>query len=73
VAVLHELPPRIMRHLASMTAPSPQSVTLHIAGGVTIVWGGTDRPGEKSRELSILMRTRALFYDVSAPGTAVTG
>jgi hypothetical protein len=28
---------------------------------------------EKSRELALLMRTHARSYNVSAPGTAVTG
>jgi hypothetical protein len=40
---------------------------------VTIVWGGTGEPAAKSRELAILMRGHARYYDVSDPRTAVTG
>jgi len=47
-------------------------VTLRLANGVVIVWGDTSRPGEKAKELTLLMRTHARTYDVSAPGTAVT-
>ena len=47
-------------------------MTLRLARGVTVVWGGTDRPAEKARELALLMRTHARTYNVSAPGTAVT-
>jgi len=71
-AVLRELPAPVARSVRQVSAPSPQEVTLHLPGGVTIVWGGTGRPAEKRRELDILMRTHARFYDVSAPGTAVT-
>lgn len=71
-AVLRELPAGISRSVTQVSAPDPQGVTVHLPGGVTIVWGGTDRPTEKRRELAILMHTHARFYDVSAPGTAVT-
>jgi cell division protein FtsQ len=71
-AVLRELPPRIARRVAVVTAPTPADVSLQLANGVVIVWGDTSRSAEKARELALLMRTHARLYDVSAPGTAVT-
>jgi hypothetical protein len=47
-------------------------VSLQLANGVVIVWGDSSRAAEKARELTLLMRTHARRYDVSAPGTAVT-
>lgn len=70
--VLHELPRYLGRSVVSMQAPSATEVTLRLAHGITIVWGGTDRATQKSRELAVLMRTHAHTYNVSAPGTAVT-
>jgi cell division protein FtsQ len=71
-AVLGELPARLRSSVQSVTAPSPDQVTLRLSGGVTVLWGGTDRAAAKAEELTVLMRTRARYYDVSAPGTAVT-
>ena len=71
--VLHELPRYLARSVVSVQAPSATEVTLRLARGTTIVWGGTDRAAQKSRELAVLMRTHARTYNVSAPGTAVTG
>jgi cell division protein FtsQ len=70
--VVRELPRYLARELVSVQAPSSTEVTLRLGDGVSIVWGGTDRPAEKAKELGILMRTHARSYDVSAPGTAVT-
>lgn len=72
-AVLHELPRSLARSVLAVQAPSASEVTLKLARGVTVVWGGTDRPAEKARELALLLRTHARAYNVSAPGTAVTG
>ncbi len=66
-------PARIGRLVLSVAAPSADAVTLHLRGGVTVLWGGIDRPSEKAAELKILMRTKARSYDVSDPATAVTG
>ena len=63
----------LARSVVSLQAPSSTEVTLRLARGITIVWGGTDRAAQKSRELAVLMRTHARTYNVSAPGTAVTG
>jgi cell division protein FtsQ len=70
-AVLGELPARIRRSVESVTAPSPDQVTLQLAGGITIVWGGTGQASAKSEELTVLMRTHSHYYDVSAQGTVV--
>jgi cell division protein FtsQ len=71
-AVLRELPRSIRPSVVSVTAPSPDQVTLRLASGVTIVWGGPDDAAAKARELAILMPTGARYYDVSGSATAVT-
>jgi len=70
-AVLGELPDRVRRSVESVTAPSPDQVTLQLASGITVVWGSTGGASAKSEELSVLMRTRSHYYDVSAQGTVV--
>jgi len=69
-AVLGELPANLRAAVESVTAPSPDQVTLHLAGGITVLWGGTDRASAKAAELGALMPTRLHYYDVSAPGSA---
>jgi len=71
-AVLGELPARLRASVISVTAPSPDQVTLRLARGVTVLWGGTGSAQEKAEELGLLLPTHASYYDVSAPGTAVT-
>jgi cell division protein FtsQ len=71
--VLQELPRYLARSVVTVQAPSASEVTLKLARGVTVVWGGTDRPAQKARELALLMNAHARTYNVSAPGTAVTG
>jgi cell division protein FtsQ len=71
--VLHELPRYLARSVVTVQAATASEVTLKLTRGITVVWGGTDRPAEKARELALLMRTHARTYNVSAPGTAVTG
>ena len=73
VTVLRQLPPSIRRLVRAVAAPSPDAVTLSLRGGITVIWGGTDRSAAKAAELKILMRTKALSYDLSDPNTAVTG
>jgi cell division protein FtsQ len=73
VTVLRQLPPSIRRLVRAVAAPSADAVTLDLRRGVTVLWGGTDRPAAKAAELAILMRVNASFYNVANPGTAVTG
>ena len=73
VTVLDGLPRRIRVLVRSVAAPSADAVTLDLRGKVTVLWGGTDRAAAKAAELRILMPTRARSYNVSDPGTVVTG
>ena len=68
-AVLSELPAPVRRSVISVTAPAPDQVTLRLAGGITVLWGGTGRAGVKAQELTVLMRQHLHYYDVSAPGS----
>jgi cell division protein FtsQ len=70
--VLRELPPPIAHRVQVVTAASASDVSVRLTGGMVIVWGSPRRPAQKARELAVLMRTHARYYDVSAPGTAVT-
>ena len=71
-AVLAEFPAELRHSVASITAPNPDQVTLELSNGVTILWGNAGDASDKAKELSLLMRTRAHYYDVSAPGTVMT-
>jgi len=73
VTVLRQLPPSIRARVQAVAAPSADAVTLDLRRGITVLWGGTDRPAAKAAELAILMRTKATFYNVASPDTAVTG
>ncbi len=68
-AVLGELPATLRHSVTSVSAPEADQVTLHLAGGITVLWGDTGRPGVKARELTVLMRGHMRYYDVSAPGS----
>ena len=57
--------------MASVTAPDPDQVTLRLAGGITVLWGGTDRAAAKAAELTVLMRAHMHYYDVSAQGSVL--
>jgi cell division protein FtsQ len=71
-AVVAALPARLRSSVTSVTAPSPDQVTLQLTGGVMVVWGDADDAAAKAAELAILMQTHARYYDVSSPATAVT-
>jgi cell division protein FtsQ len=71
-AVLRQLPARLRSLVESVTAPSASDVTLRLRGGITVVWGGPAQTRVKAAELTVLMRTKARYFDVSDPATAVT-
>ena len=78
--VLAELRPWLAKQVARVsvvqatgsTDAAGQQVILHLTDGKTVLWGGSDRAGQKNRELAILLPGKARFVDVSAQGTVVT-
>ncbi|HEY1622569.1 MAG TPA: FtsQ-type POTRA domain-containing protein [Streptosporangiaceae bacterium] len=70
-AVLRELPESMRFSVKSVAVPGGQ-VTLTLTDGEKVVWGGPGRSAAKVQVLAILMRTHARYYDVSAPGVAMT-
>jgi cell division protein FtsQ len=70
-AVLSELPASMRTSVKFVSVPYDQ-VTLAMTDGETVVWGGADRSAAKVQVLAILMRTHARYYNISAPGVAMT-
>jgi cell division protein FtsQ len=84
-AVLAELPAWLSRVVTDVAVTSggatgsveeasvpAGSVVLHLNGGKTVAWGGPGMASLKARELAILMRDPASYFDVTDPETVVT-
>ncbi|HEV3069134.1 MAG TPA: FtsQ-type POTRA domain-containing protein [Streptosporangiaceae bacterium] len=71
-AVLAELPRHAARQVRDVTTGGPNDVSVKLANGAIVVWGGPERARVKARELRVLMRRQARVYDVSGVGTAMT-
>jgi cell division protein FtsQ len=69
--VLRQLPPALRARIRSVSASSASAVTLHLSGGVTVLWGGAGHAAQKWAELKLLFKTHARVYDISDPSTAV--
>ena len=67
-----ELPARLAAKVRSIAAPTADTVTLYLRHGRTVVWGDASQTAMKARELAILMRGRARYFDVSDPRAVVT-
>ena len=67
LAVLTALPARLRAAMARLDAPSPNSVTLVLRDGRTVLWGAPDDAATKARILAALLRQPGRTYDVSAP------
>jgi cell division protein FtsQ len=70
--VLAELPPPVAHRIQEVLAAGPWAVSVRLTGGVVVVWGSPQRGRQKATELMLLMRDHARYYDISAPGTAIT-
>jgi cell division protein FtsQ len=70
--VIAALPPGISRRVTTVRPDSPDSVVLHLAGGITVMWGSAEDSGRKAVVLVALMKHRAKVYDVSAPDAPTT-
>ncbi|NDU73446.1 FtsQ-type POTRA domain-containing protein [Actinomadura sp. DSM 109109] len=71
LTVLTALPERLSGKLTEVEASGPEAVTLYMAGGQMVVWGGAERASEKIRLLDAVRRTAAgravRTVDVSSP------
>ena len=66
------MPPTVVHQVRLVLAASESAVSVRLTDGIVVVWGSPRRGAQKARELLLLMPTHARYYDVSAPGTAVT-
>ncbi|MEU8226465.1 FtsQ-type POTRA domain-containing protein [Kribbella sp. NPDC048915] len=72
VTVSAALPETLRAQVGSISAASPDSITLNLDSGVKVVWGSSDDSERKAEVLSVLMKRQAKVYDVSAPDLPVT-
>jgi cell division protein FtsQ len=72
-AVVRTLPSWLRGRVSAVRADGPANVLLILRGGAQVRWGSPGHGPAKASEMAILLRTRARYYDVSDPATAVTG
>ena len=72
-AVVRALPSWLRHRVAAVRAAAPSHVILKLRHGITVVWGSATREEAKAEELGVLLRTKAPYYDVSDPESAMTG
>ena len=72
-AVVRRLPGWLRHRLAEVRVRERSRVTLILRPRITVVWGDATRTAAKAAEIAVLLRTKATYYDVSDPGSAVTG
>lgn len=61
------LPPTLLAHVDEVRAPTPEQVTLYLAGKRTVRWGGAEDSAAKAQVLSALLSRPGTYYDVSTP------
>jgi cell division protein FtsQ len=71
--VLTALPESLANRVVAVRVPTAESVTLRLAGGASVVWGGPTQSEQKARVLAALVAQHpSRYYDVSAPGAPAT-
>lgn len=70
--VVQALPAELRGKVRLLTALTPDGITLELAGGTTVVWGGAEQSPLKVQVLLRLMTGQHRVYDVSAPSNPVT-
>lgn len=68
LSALRALPASVEHTVTAITAADPYAITLRLADGSTVNWGGGERAADKARDLVALLRIGGhRHYDVSAP------
>jgi len=65
--VMTSLRPEVAGQVGRISAPSVAAITLTLTDGRVVVWGTTDRTGEKALKLGALLTQPGHTYDVSSP------
>jgi cell division protein FtsQ len=71
-AVLQALPAQVRGRVVSVSADSPDDISLRLQKRIRVVWGGPEDSSRKAAVLAALMRQKATVYDVSVPEAPVT-
>ena len=71
LVVIGSLSPELRRAVQVVEAPTPDSVTLGLRDGRTVIWGGSGESEAKARALGPLLTRPGSTYDVSTPTVAV--
>ena len=66
------LPRNVPESVFTVISGGPNDVSVKLANGAIVIWGGAEQGSVKAAELQVLMRRHARVYDVSGAGTAVT-
>jgi cell division protein FtsQ len=69
--VAGSMPPALARKVAFVEVRTVDTITLVLHSGRMVRWGSADGSAGKARVLSVLLRQKATFYDVSVPGQPI--
>ncbi|MDR2985330.1 MAG: FtsQ-type POTRA domain-containing protein [Nocardiopsaceae bacterium] len=72
-AIVRGLPAWLRGRVSAVQAGGAADVILILRDGVRVRWGSQGHGSAKAKEMAILLRTDARYYDVSDPATVVTG
>ena len=72
IAVVREMPDWLREKVEGIEATTRNDVTLLLRNGSIVTWGSGEDNAFKAEVLRVLLKVKALRYDVSAPGTPAT-
>ncbi|CAI9399428.1 cell division protein FtsQ/DivIB [Aestuariimicrobium sp. T2.26MG-19.2B] len=65
--VAQSLTPRLRSEVTGMKAQSPDTITVVLRGGRSVVWGSAEESATKAQVATALLQVKATVYDVSSP------
>jgi len=66
------LPAGFVGAVSRIAVPTLQTITLTLTDGRTVLWGGTDRSGEKAKLVPVLVHQPGSYFDVSDPSSVIS-
>ena len=69
--VAGSLPPDLAARVAYVEVRTVDTITLELRSGRSVRWGSADGSAAKARVLTVLLKQKAAYYDVSVPGQPV--